>query len=50
MLLWQDGMPPDVCLAISAGLDSFQAEKVVRTLQKLAQDGHTVVRFCLSLQ
>jgi hypothetical protein len=34
----------DMCFAF-AGLDSFQAEKVVRTLQKLAQDGHTVVRF-----
>nr|ATB19616.1 putative ABCG7 [Juniperus flaccida] len=27
----------------TTGLDAFQAEKVMETLQKLAQDGHTVV-------
>lgn len=27
----------------SSGLDAFQAEKVMETLQKLAQDGHTVI-------
>lgn len=26
-----------------AGLDAFQAEKVMETLRKLAEDGHTVI-------
>lgn len=26
-----------------AGLDAFQAEKVMETLRQLAQDGHTVI-------
>ncbi|KAI9088685.1 hypothetical protein K1719_029799 [Acacia pycnantha] len=30
-------------LDVLPGLDAFQAEKVVETLQQLAQDGHTVI-------
>ena len=28
---------------VLSGLDAFQAEKVMETLQQLAQDGHTVI-------
>lgn len=28
---------------VSSGLDAFQAEQVMETLRKLAQDGHTVI-------
>jgi len=30
-------------LCVLSGLDAFQAEKVMETLQQLAQDGHTVI-------
>lgn len=30
-------------VTIFAGLDAFQAEKVMETLQQLALDGHTVI-------
>lgn len=37
--------PPPTYFVIKllSGLDAFQAEKVMETLQQLAQDGHTVI-------
>lgn len=37
-------LPPTYfVIKLLSGLDAFQAEKVMETLQQLAQDGHTVI-------